>query len=126
MTTNSVCHPNVISKFYYMGNICLNETLANGNRQQNLYIYIRTVNGNKEKIRTATHLPPNGMMTTLCLQHRAVIFTTSSWHSEEQKPTNNHVDIVNKEWCYYYGMVSFYHIFFWKTQASINQIILGL
>lgn len=40
-------------------------------------------------MRIVKDLPPNGMMTTLCLQHRAVIFTTSSWHSEEQKPTNN-------------------------------------
>lgn len=97
-----MCHLNVTSKIYNMRNIYLNDTLASGNKQQNSYIYIRTINGNeeisiytrtingnKEKIRIVTHLPPNGMMTTLCLQHRAVIFTTSSWHSEEQKPTNN-------------------------------------
>lgn len=83
-----------------MGNIYLNDfTLARGNKQQTtkfIHLYIRTVNGNWEisiHIRTinrnvektiATNLPPNGMMTTLCLQHRAVIFTTSSWHSAKQ------------------------------------------
>lgn len=97
-----MCHLNVTSKIYNMRNIYLNDTLASGNKQQNSYIYIRTINGNgeisiytrtingnKEKIRIVTHLPPNGMMTTLCLQQRAVNFTTSSWHSEEQNPTSN-------------------------------------